>query len=317
LVSAIAISYFRLLELDRETAIAEESARVYKSTLDLFTYRFEAGRDSKLAVQRAQAAYDDSTANIQDLKRQTAQLENAISTLVGAYPKSIARGHPLSEQSTPPTPLGSTTALLQRRPEILQAEQGMIGANAEIGVAVANFFPRIGLSAFFGGTGVTIADSWTSFGIWNAALNLAGPILSGERLTAIYHERQAYWDETVAQYKQKVLVAFHETSDALAAQQTLGARRTAQQSQVRALRESSDLALLRYEAGRANYFEVLEAQQQLFPAEDALAQTERDQLVAVVSLYKALGGGWTEEPPGPAQPPKQVSTETSVKTEGF
>ncbi len=306
LVSDIAAGYFRLLELDREAAIAEESSRVYKKTLDLFTFRFEAGRDNKLAVQRAEAAYQSSLADIQDLKRQIAQQENAISVLVGAYPRAITRGHPLDKQTTPATPLGSTTALLQRRPEILEAEQNMIGANAEIGVAVANFFPRIGLSAFVGEQGVNIANGWQSFSLWNAALSLAGPIFSGGRLTEEYHERQAYWDETVAQYKAKVLAAFHETADALAAQQTLGGRRAALVARVKALQEASDLALLRYDAGRASYFEVLEAQNQLFPARDALAQTRRDQLFAVVNLYKALGGGWGAEAGEPGEAPGGV-----------
>jgi len=292
LVSDLAADYFRLLELDRELAIAEESASVYKKTLDLFTVRFDAGRDSKLAVERAQAAYDSSTADIQDLKRQIAQQENAISTLVGGYPKAIERGQMLTEQTTPETPLGSTTALLQRRPDILEAEQNMISANAEIGVAVADFFPKVGLSAFVGGQGIAVADGLPTFGVWNLALSAAGPILSGGRLEAIYHQRQAYWDETVAEYKQKVLVAFRETSDALVAGQTLAMRRAPLESQIRALQSSSDLALLRYGSGRASYFEVLEAQQQLFPAEDALAQTQRDQLISVVNLYKALGGGW-------------------------
>ena len=296
LVSDLAAAYFRLLELDGELSIAEESARVYKQTLDLFTVRFNAGRDSRLAVERAQAAYDSSNADIEDLKRAIAQQENAISTLVGTYPKSIERGRPLAEQTLPETPVGSTTALLQRRPDILQAEQNMIGANAEIGVAVANFFPRVGLQTFLGGQAIGIADNWATFGVWNAALSAAGPIYSGGRLEGQYRERQAYWDETVAQYKQKVLVAFHETSDALVARQTLGQRRVALQSQVRALQRSSDLALLRYSAGRANYFEVLEAQQLLFPSQDALAQTERDQHLAVVNLYKALGGGWNSPP---------------------
>jgi multidrug efflux system outer membrane protein len=302
LVSDVAADYFKLLELDRELAIADESARTYKKTLDLFTLRFTSGKDSKLPVERAQAAYDASKADIQDLKRRIAQQENAISTLVGSYPRTIQRGHPLVEQTTPKTPLGSTTALLQRRPDILQAEQGMIGANAEIGVAVANFYPKIGLSTFLGGEGVSLAGMWGSFGVWNLAAALAGPIYSGGRLEAEYRERQAFWDETVAQYKQTVLVAFRETSDALVAQQNLGPQRVSLQSQVAALQHSSDLALLRYESGRASYFEVLEAQQQLFPAEDTLAQTQRDQLIAVVNLYKALGGGWTGAP-GEQAPP--------------
>jgi multidrug efflux system outer membrane protein len=310
LVSDIAAGYFRLLELDRELAIAEESSKVYKKTFDLFRYRFEAGRDSKLASQRAEAAYDTALADIQDLKRLIAQQENAISVLVGAYPGPIARGHALEQQTLPRTPLGSTTALLQRRPEILAAEQNMVGANAEIGEAVANFFPRIGLSALFGGQGIAIGGAWQGFSVWSAALSMAGPIFSGDRLTSEYHEKQAYWDETVATYKAKVLVAFQETADALAAQQTLDPRRAALQSKVRALQESSDLALLRYDAGRASYFEVLEAQQQLFPAQDQLAQAERDRLLAVVSLYKALGGGWGPEA-GEQKPPPPATAGTT------
>ena len=302
LVSDIAANYFRLIALDQELAIARESAKVYKSTLDLFTLRFEAGRDSKLPVERAQSAYDSSTAAIHDLTRQISQLENAISTLVGAYPKAIPRGTPLDTQVIPETPLGSTTALLQRRPDILEAEQKMIAANAEIGVAAANFFPKIGLSAFVGGQGISVAGTTTGFGVWGAALDLAGPIFSGGKLEGIYHQRQAFWDETVAQYKQKILVAFHETSDALVARQTLVSREAALQSQVRALQHSADLALDRYRSGRASYFEILEAQQQLFPAKNVLAQTKRDQLVAVVNLYKALGGGWT-----PGEQPQQTA----------
>ena len=301
LVSDIAANYFRLIELDQELAIAKESAQVYKSTLELFTLRYEAGRDSRLPVERAQSAYDSSTAAIHDLTRQIGQLENAISTLLGAYPKAIPRGTPLDSQAIPETPLGSTTALLQRRPDILEAEQKMIAANAEIGVAAANFFPKIGLSAFVGGQGISIASGTTGFDVWGAAANLAGPIFSGGKLEGVYHQRQAFWDETVAQYKQTILAAFHETSDALVARQTLVSRETAIQSQVKALQNSADLAMDRYRSGRANYFEILEAQQQLFPAKNALAQTRRDQLIAVVNLYKALGGGWTPDEQTPQQ----------------
>ena len=302
LVSDIATNYFRLIELDRELAIAQESAQVYKNTLDLFTLRFQAGRDSQLPVERTQSAYQASNAAIHDLTREIEQLENAISTLVGAYPEAIPRGNPLEGQSMPETPLGSTTALLQRRPDILQAEQKMIAANAEIGVAVADFFPRIGLSAFIGGQGVAANNAFSGFGVWNAALSMAGPIFSGGRLEGVYHQRQAFWDETVAQYKQTILIAFHETSDALVARKTLVLRESALQAQVQALRRSADLALERYRAGRASYFEILEAQQQLFPAESALAQTKRDELLAVVNLYKALGGGWTPDEEQTKQP---------------
>lgn len=293
LVSSIASGYFLLIELDRELAIAEESADIYKRTLDLFTQRFQAGRDSKLGVVRAQANYESSQANVAALKRAITQQENALCVLIGAFPRPIARGRVLTEQSTPATPVGQTTELLQRRPDILQAEQVMIGANAEIGVAVANYFPRIGLSALFGWEATRPEDLFKSgFNVWQIGANLAGPIFQGGRLESAYHAQQAFWDQSIAQYKQAVTVAFQETSDALIAQQTLVGQREALQRQVASLREAVDLALQRYDAGRASYFEVLDAEQLLFPSEDALAQTQRDQLVAVVNLYKALGGGW-------------------------
>jgi len=294
LVSDIATSYFLLIELDRQLAIAQESSRTYKETLDYFTLRFEGGKDTKLAVDRAQGAYDASQATIASLNRAIVQAENALCILLGAYPRTITRGTGLAAQTMPSqTPVGETTVLLERRPDIMQAEQVMIGANAEIGVAVANYFPVIGLSALFGGQGTHPEDIFkSSFGIWSIGAGLAGPIFQGGRLDAAYHAQQAYWDETIAQYKKTVISAFQETSDALIAQQTLVTQRAALEHQVGALKEAVDLALERYRAGKASYVEVLDAEQALFPSEDALAQTQRDQLLAVVNLYKALGGGW-------------------------
>jgi multidrug efflux system outer membrane protein len=293
LVSDIAAGYFLLIELDRELAIAQDSADTYRKTTDLFRQRFEAGRDSKLGVVRAQANYESSGATIAALQRAITQQENALCVLIGAYPRPIARGGLLTQQTTPATPVGAGTDLLERRPDILQAEQVMIGANAEIGVAVANYFPRIGLAALFGWEATRPEDLFkSSFSVWGLAANLSGPIFQGGRLKAAEQAQEAFWRESIAQYKKTVTVAFQETSDALIAQQTLLTQRAAQERQVASLRESVDLALQRYDAGRATYFEVLESEQQLFPSEDALAQTQRDQLVAVVSLYKALGGGW-------------------------
>ncbi|MBV9994320.1 MAG: efflux transporter outer membrane subunit [Caulobacteraceae bacterium] len=302
LVTDVAAGYFRLIELDRELAIAEDSSRVYGKTLDLFTDRFKAGKDSELPVHRTQAAYDSANANTAAIRREIEQQENALSVLLGASPQAIERGRLLTDQVTPATPVGATTDLLLRRPDILQAEQVMVGANAEIGVAVANFYPRVGLSALAGGVGAGVASNFYGFGVWNVAAGVAGPILTGGRLEAIYDQRRAFWDETVARYHKTVLVAFQETSDALVAQQTLAKQKTALESQIQALQHSVDTALLRYDSGRAAYFEVLEAEQQLFPAQAALAQTQRDQLLATVNLYKALGGGWKLSPEQWVQP---------------
>lgn len=295
LATDVAAGYFRLLTLDRELAVAEESTGAYRKTFDLFGLRFQAGKDSNLSVQRAGAIYNSSFATAADLKRQIAQQENALSILLGSYPRDIPRSR-LSDEAPPAVPVGATSDILQRRPDIRAAEQNMVSANAEIGVAVANFFPRIGLSALVGGQGIHLAGDNSAFGLWSAALTATGPIFTGGRLQSIYEGRKAFWDETAAQYRKTVLVAFQETSDALAAQQTLGDRRQALEAQVANLRQSVDLAFTRYDGGRASYFEVLEAQQQLYPVEAQLAQTRGDQLLASVSLYKALGGGWKMTP---------------------
>ena len=294
LVSDTASGYFRLLQLDRELAIAQESQGTFAKTHELFSLRFEAGRDSRLPVERAKASLDESTAQVADLKRQIAQQENALSVLTGAYPGPIPRGMALTAQELPPqTPVGLTTDLLRRRPDIRAAEQNMISANAQIGEAIANFYPRIGLSALAGLIGIGGAGALDGHsGFWRGGLNIAGPIFTGGRLESEYRNRKAYWDETVAQYRQTILTAFRETSDALVAEQRLAEQRAALETKVAASRQSIDLALERYHGGRASYFEVIEAQQQLFPAEDQLARVQQAQLVAVVNLYKALGGGW-------------------------
>jgi len=293
LVSDAATNYFQLLDLDRELAIAHESAETYRQTLDVFTRRYLGGTDTKISTSRAQANLQASIASIATFERQITQLEDAISVLLGTNPGPVERGIPLIDQTMPSTPQGLTTALLRRRPDIRQAEQSMISANAEVGVAVANFFPTVGLSALYGGESAKIGDVVKSSGnIWNIAADVTGPIFQGGRLLESYWAQKAFWDQTIAQYRGTIVQAFREVADALAAQAKLVEQRTAQEAQVAALQESVRLALARYQTGLANYTEVLDAEQLLYPAETSLAQTQRDQLLAVVNLYKALGGGW-------------------------
>jgi multidrug efflux system outer membrane protein len=293
LVSDVASSYFQLLELDRELAIAHESAETYRQTLDVFTRRYLGGTDTKISTSRADANLQASLAAIAALERQIAQQENAISVLLGMNPRPIKRGMPLQAQALPVTPPGLTSDLLRRRPDIRQAEQTMIGANSAIGVAVANFFPTVGLSTLYGGAsnkiGNVVKDSAS---LWNIAANLSGPIFQGGRLLESYYAQKAFWDETIASYRGTIVQAFREVADALAAQALLAEQRKAQEAQVAALRDAVRLSLARYDTGLTNYIEVLDAEDLLYPAEAALAQTRRDQLVAVVNLYKALGGGW-------------------------
>ena len=293
LVSDVATDYFALLELDRELAIAHDSAEAYRRTLEVFTRRYVGGTDTKISTSRAEANLQNSFASIAALQRRITQQENAISVLLGANPGPVDRGMPLVAQATPVTPPGLTTDLLRRRPDVRQAEQSMISANAEIGVAVANFFPTIGLSAMYGNAGSKIGNVFKNgASVWNIAANVSGPLFQGGRLIESYRAQQAFWDETIAEYRGTIVQAFREVADALAAEARLAEQRTAQEAEVAALREAVRLSLARYEGGLSNYIEVLDALQLLYPAENALAQTQRDQLVAVVNLYKALGGGW-------------------------
>lgn len=293
LVSDAATAYFQLLEFDRELAIAEESAETYRGTRDTFTRRFLGGTDTKISTSRAEANLQASLAQIATLRRGIAQQENAISVLLGTNPGPIDRGIPLVEQVSPGAPEGLTSDLLRRRPDIRQAEQTMITANAEIGVAVANFFPTIGLSAMYGNAGSKVENVVKNgASVWNIAANLSGPIFQGGRLLETYWAQKAFWDQTIAQYRATVVQAFREVADALAAEARLAEQRTALEAQVAALREAVRLSLASYNVGVSAYIDVLDAEQQLYPAEIALAQTERDQLLAVVNLYKALGGGW-------------------------
>jgi len=202
----------------------------------------------------------------------------------------------VSARTPPQTPAGLPSELLVRRPDLRQAEDRIREANAEIGVSLANFFPRIGLSSLYGSTSTELSDMLNGTpGIWNIAAAVSGPIFTGGRNYEQYQAQVAAWEAEVALYEQSVLQAFAEVSNILTSQQKLIEERKARQRAVDALKESVRLSFLRYDIGLADYFEVLEAQQQLFPAELDLARVERDQLIQVTRLYRALGGGWELE----------------------
>jgi multidrug efflux system outer membrane protein len=293
-VTGVAQSYLSLLELDRELEISRDTAKSFQETVDLFTRRYRGGVGNRLQVSRAEAALGITEAQIPDLESRIVAQENAISVLLGRSPGPIPRGKTLVEhEAPPPVPPGLPSVLLERRPDVLEAEHTVASANAEIGVAVADFFPRIGLTALYGGQSTQLSDVVKeNFSIWNVAGNAAGPLFQGFRLLEQYRSSVAGWEQTVAQYEQTVLTAFSEVSDALTDQTKLAEAREAQARAVGAFQESVRLSLVRYNSGLASYYEVLEAQQLLYPAEITLAQIERDQLLTVVTLYRALGGGW-------------------------
>lgn len=305
LVSAVAQAYFELREFDLELEIAQRTVDSFQKTLELFSRRLQVGVASKLETARAEAALASTSAVIPNLERFIVAKENQINVLLGRPPQPIPRGAVLTDPVLPPeTPPGLPSQLLERRPDIRQAEQSMVAANARIGVAQANFFPRIGLTSLFGGASEDIENVVKGSGnIWTVAGQLTGPIMQGGRLYGNYQAALAQWEQAKLQYQQSVITALQEVSNALTDQQKLAEVRQEQARAVAALQESVRLATLRYTGGFATYFEVIEAQQQLFPAENTLAQVRRDQLIAVVQLYSALGGGWSAYAEQPEPPP--------------
>jgi len=216
-----------------------------------------------------------------------------VPVLLGRNPGAIPRGAALAEQPLPPeVPAGLPSALLERRPDLREAEQQLVAANANVGVAMASFFPTISLTGLLGGVSPSVSDLFGPGKVWSIAAGLVGPLFQGGRLTNQYDVSIARWNAARLQYEQAVTGAFGDVSSSLVSKQKFGESEEQTARQVRALQESVRLSNLRYISGLADYFEVLEAQQQLFPAEIALAQARLNQLSAVVRLYKSLGGGW-------------------------
>jgi len=302
LVSDVAQAYFELLELDLQLDIARRTAAAFAESRRLFGERLAAGAASELETARAEAALAATEAFIPDLERQIALKENQLQVLAGRNPAALPRAATLLQQVVrPDVPAGLPAALLERRPDLRAAEQELRAANAQVGAARADFLPRIGLTALFG-TASAELSSLAAGDSRALALDAAvtGPLFSANRVRGAYRQALAARDEAAWRYRQAALTAFREVADALAARAQLEAVYVRQARAVAAYRQAVQLARDRYRAGRASYFEVLEAQQQLFPAENALAVTRLNRLLAVVQLYQALGGGWPLAPAPPA-----------------
>jgi multidrug efflux system outer membrane protein len=297
LVSNVATAYFELLELDEELSIAHEAVKSFGESRKLFNRQLEGGVVSRLDTESAEAAEATSMARVPDIERQISIKENQISALLGRNPGPIARGSRLADQAVSPevpqVPSGLPSALLERRPDVRQAENLAIAANAGIGVTVGSFLPRIGLSAILGAVSTSL-DNITSrnAGLWSVGAGASGPLFQAGGLRGQYEEAKQEWEVAKLQYQQTALNAFGDVANALVARQRLAEEREQQEHAVVAYNEAVRLSTQRYKAGKASYFEVLQAQQLLFPAEVSLAQTRSAQLAAVVQLYMALGGGW-------------------------
>lgn len=294
-VSGVAKAYFELLELDDQLEIAKRTRDSYQRTFKLFDDQHSGGLASNLELSRAKLALRSVSANIPEIERQIALKENEINTLLGHNPGPVPRTSTLLAQEVPlEIPVGLPSTLLERRPDVRMAEQRVHAANAGIGVAVGDFFPRIGLTTFYGGTSTELHNLVSSgANVWSAAASAAGPLFTGGRLTGHYRQAKAEFEEARLQYQETALGAFREVSDSLISHRKFEDERDEQVEAVNAGRDAVATATDRYQEGRASYYEVLEAQQQLFPAENALSRIEASRRLTVVQLYKALGGGWS------------------------
>jgi multidrug efflux system outer membrane protein len=297
LLSDVATAYFQLLELDQEWEITHETTNSFTESLHIFQQRMEGGTASGLETSRAQAALDGAAAQVPQIRQQISDTENQLSILLGRNPGPIERPALFLTQVTlPDIPAGLPSTLLEHRPDILQFEQNLRSANAQVGESIAEFFPTIGLTGFLGKVSPQLsAFTLGGANAWSLAAEGTGPLFEGGRLVGQFHQRKALREEARLQYQQTILNAFREVSDALVAREQLAEVRDWYADEVDALRTAVKLSTERYVAGKASYYEVLEAQQQLFPAQLELARTQRDQLLAIVDLYKALGGGWRDE----------------------
>jgi len=299
LVSDVASAYFSLLQLDLELQITKDTVETQEGSVRLTSLRLDHGVATKLDVLQAQQVLDTANAQLPDLERQIGQEEDAINILLGNYPGPVKRGLKLPEQFIPPeVPAGLPSSLLARRPDIRQAEQFLVAANAEIGVAKAAFFPQISLTGSGGGA-FGRSSSFSSLmgsqtAIWSYGASVSQPIFTGGALTGGLHLAESQHEQALTAYKQAIQRAFGDVSDALIGYQELREVRVQQQQVVADLAESVRLSVMRYRGGTTTYLEVLDGQRSLFSAELTLAQARGNEYQSLVQLYRALGGGWQQ-----------------------
>ena len=299
LVSDVASAYFRLLQLDLQLQISRDTVMTQQDSVKLTSFRLSNGVATKLDVLQAQQVLDSANSQVPDFERQIGQEEDAISILLGNYPADVKRGRPLTQQLLPPeVPAGMPSSLLERRPDIRQAEQVLIAANADIGVAKAEFFPQIELTGS-GGGGFGRSSAFSGLmssqtSIWSYGVQVTQPIFEGGALRGNLRLAKSQHEQALIAYKQSIQRAFGDVSDALIAYQKLHEVRIHQEELVADLKESVRLSIMRYQGGTAAYLEVLDGQRSLFEAELSLAEARGNEFQSLVQLYRALGGGWQQ-----------------------
>jgi multidrug efflux system outer membrane protein len=311
LVSDVATTYFTLRGLDAQLAIAKDTVGAFQETYNLFNRKLQEGAASALETSYAAAALAQVAAQVPDIEAQIEATENTLNLLLGRNPGPIPRGAALEQQPVPPEiPAGLPSTLLQRRPDIAEAEQNLVAANATIGVATANFFPTISLTGLFGAVSPSLDNFYPAGKTWSIAAGLVGPLFQGGRLRSEYDVAYAQWDQSRVLYERTVTAAFAETTTVLYSRQKFAASVAELERTTGQYREMVRLSTLRYNSGLSNYFEVLYAMQLLYPAEFALVLSRVRLLNDYVDIYKALGGGWNIQTPDWTMPSAQPVSST-------
>jgi multidrug efflux system outer membrane protein len=296
LVSDVASAYFNLLDLDTELTIARRTLASRESSLELITNRERGGLGTLLDVRQGEQLVYGAASVIPEIERLIEQTENQISLLLGGPPGPIVRNRSLAEQEQlPAVPPGLPSSLLERRPDIRAAEQNLVAANAIIGVAKAAYFPRISLTGLLGFQSDQLSSLFTGpMRVWQFVPQVTQPIFNAGRLRSNVDLAKAQEQIALIQYERAIQTAFREVSDTLVQYQKLREIRTEQERLVTTLEDRSRLSYVRYQGGIDTLLNALDADRDLFEAELRLTQTRRDELVTLVQLYRALGGGWQE-----------------------
>ena len=293
LVSAVSTGYITLREFDKQLEVARRTAKLREDSYKLFKLRYEGGVISELELNQVKSEYEQALASIPQIEKQVGFQENALSVLLGRNPGPIARGKGIDELFLPVVPAGLPSDLLARRPDIRQAEQDLVAANARIGVARAQYFPTISLTGLFGWSSTALDNLFTGPAqIWSWGGMVTAPIFTGGAIMGQEKAAMARQQQAIFNYRKAIQAAFREVDDSLIDQKRTREQLEAQKRQVTALAEYARLARLRYENGYTSYIEVLDAERSLFSAELGYAQTQGTLFGALVNLYKAMGGGW-------------------------
>ena len=294
-VSSVAVTYITLRALDQQLEIARATAESYQQTLHIFELRHQQGVVSRLEVAQIESQYQQALAVIPTLEGQIAVQEHLLSILLGRHPGPITRGRALAELSVPAVPAALPAALLEQRPDIVQAEQDLVAANADVGAARALYYPDFTITGALGQLSTAAGDLLESAArTWAIDATIAGPIFTGGGISGRVASAEAARDEALLAYRLAILNALREVNDALAGTRASADNYAALQRRAAALQEYARLAKMRFDGGAASYLEVLFADNELFAAELAAVAANQARYASLVEIYKAMGGGWVD-----------------------